>query len=90
MSNQCEECHSNSFETVLDSILFQRYSFIKKNTLKQCVICGAKYIWCIKCDKLISRVHISLDPFNLKSKCPLCNEINKELQVWLKKQIKFE
>jgi len=42
MTNYCLECKQNSFETVIDSILYQRYPFIKKNTIKQCVLCGAK------------------------------------------------
>jgi Zn finger protein HypA/HybF involved in hydrogenase expression len=79
----CDECGGSAFRIVNDSILKRRYPFVAKGTLKMCDLCGAKYLSCAKCGALLTRVHLSLDVYGVRSICPICGEENPEIAEWI-------
>jgi hypothetical protein len=88
IQDSCPECQNIVFQTVENSILKLRYSFISKMMLKVCVQCGLKYICCEKCKSILTLVHLSLDIFCLKDICQKCKHQNKLISDWIEKQKK--
>lgn len=82
---KCDECGANKFRIVNDSILKRQYSFVAKTTLKMCEKCGAKYIVCPKCGALFTRVHLSIDVYGVRDKCPNCGHNIPEITTWIAK-----
>lgn len=85
VEQNCEVCDGTGFVKVQDSILLTHYPFITKTNLRSCKKCGAKYTCCKKCGYIMNRVHISLDIFDLKVKCPSCETKDNELIIWIQK-----
>lgn len=84
-NSECENCgnRDSNYLEVESSILIDRYSFITKKNLVECSKCGARYITCSNCGSILNRVHLALDVFQIKVKCPNCGSKNKELSKWL-------
>ncbi len=78
----CEVCESSEFMNISDSILIQRYEFITKENLVMCKKCGGKYQICSNCKKIMNRVHISLDIFDIKIFCSICKKLDVKVQSW--------
>ncbi|QEE16285.1 hypothetical protein DSAG12_02115 [Promethearchaeum syntrophicum] len=79
----CEICGNSTYHEVESSILIERYPFITPKNLVECSKCGARYITCSNCGSIFNRVHLALDIFQIKEKCPKCNIKNKELSDWI-------
>jgi hypothetical protein len=83
---QCEYCHGEKFIKLNDSVLKRRYAFLENLEFRACAGCGVKYLLCPKCKALNMPIHLSLDPFGLKSSCDVCHAEFKGLIEWLKAQ----
>jgi len=83
MVEKCDECEGTIFRIVNDSILKRRYNFVTDTNLKMCEDCGAKYITCKNCGALLTRVHLSLDVYGIRSKCPSCGTEDSEVAEWI-------
>ncbi len=81
----CDECGGTIFRNVNDSILKRRYTFVTDTNLKMCEDCGAKYITCKNCGALLTRVHLSLDVYGVRSKCRSCGNDDPEVAAWIKR-----
>ena len=85
---QCEYCHGEKFNTLSDSVLKRRYAFLENLEMKACANCGVKYLLCPKCKAFIMPVHLSLDPFGIKSRCDACGTELHLINEWMKAQQK--
>ncbi len=85
MEEKCDECEGTIFRIVNDSILKRRYNFVTDTNLKMCDDCGAKYITCKNCGALLTRVHLSLDVYGIRSKCLSCGTEDSEVEEWIKR-----
>jgi hypothetical protein len=81
----CDECDSSNFINTNDSILKRQYPFVEKSSLKMCSDCGAKYVLCVKCNALMTRVHLSIDCYGVRDTCPTCGYVDENISKWIAK-----
>lgn len=84
VKKECIVCGKKDFRIVNDEWMKRTFRFVEEGTLNMCTGCGAKYLICPKCGSLITRIHPTLETWEVEAKCPNedCDYEDAGIKAW--------